>query len=87
MITDGIINEIKKYRDHLSSIPQSARFMLNIEQTSYEDEVVRALRLAIPRLYALEFDDQTDVPIEVYALIERLAHDLGLYVMEGELDD
>lgn len=41
-------------------------------------EVVEVLIRTIPRLYAAHGEDETDVPEEVYALIERLRLDLGM---------
>jgi hypothetical protein len=75
--------EIAEYRKHMARTPDSARYFLNIEAEEYEREVVQALTISIPRLYALNFEDQEDVPHEVQALIERLETDLAL-VIEDE---
>lgn len=75
--------EIAQYRAHMRSTPDSARFFLSIERDEYEQQVTQALLQAIPRLYALNYDDQVDVPHEIHAAIETLERDLGI-VMEPE---
>jgi hypothetical protein len=87
--TDNTITrQIAFYRTHINQTPPAARFMLGMEQDNYEEAVVEALTVLIPRLYALEFTDETDVPPEVYRLIDTLEHHLGLdFDLDGDEDE
>lgn len=76
--------EIARYRQHMKGVPPGARFFLSLEREEYESEAVTALLRSIPRLYALNFDDQVDVPPEIHYAIEVLERDLGLIM---ELDE
>lgn len=69
--------EIEQYREHLH-LNRGVSFMFNLERQSYEENIRNALTREIPRLYALEFEDETDVPAEVYRLIDILERDLGI---------
>lgn len=70
--------EIVRYRHTIAEVPQGARFMIGLEQRDYEDTVVKAFTEAIPRLYVLAYEDQTDLPPEIYRAIETLERDLQL---------
>jgi hypothetical protein len=64
-------------------------FLVLMEQEHLEEDVVETLLEKIPRLWQIEFEDadESDLPRELYALIECLERSLNLDFGDDEDDE
>lgn len=80
--------EITEYRQHMERNAHVEWFMRGVEEKDYEEKVEEVFKWYLPRLYALAFADQIDMPKEFYRLIEIIEKDLQLDLQwESQTED
>lgn len=76
---DTVHPAIAQYRREHPPIHDPLSAMLDdVEQSENKAAVIKVLTETIPHLYAAEYTDEETVPVEVFALIERLQIDLDI---------